>query len=60
METLEEVLRSVVESIGYKAARAEQRRAILSFVQGQDVFVSLSDVDIPADQAKATTGSSWD
>ncbi len=28
METLKEVLRSVVEGIGYKAARAEQRRAI--------------------------------
>ncbi len=43
METLEEVLRSVVEGIGYKAAGAEQRRAILSFVQGKDAFVSLSD-----------------
>ncbi len=60
METLEKVLWSVVEGIGYKAARAEQQRAILSFVQGKYVFVSLSDIDIPADQAKATTGSSWD
>ncbi len=61
METLEEVLRSVVEGIGYKASGAEQLRAILSFVQGKDAaFVSLSDIDIPADQAKATTGSSWD
>ncbi len=30
---LEEVLRSVVEGIDYKAAHAEQRRAILSFLQ---------------------------
>ena len=49
-----------MEGIGYKAARAEQRRAILSFMQGKDVFVSLSDIDIPTDQAKATTGGSWD
>ncbi len=48
METLEEVLRSVVEGIGYKAARAKQRRVILSFLQGKDVFFSLSDIDIPA------------
>ncbi len=41
METLEDVLRSVVEGIDYKAARAEQRRAILSFLQGKDVFVFL-------------------
>ncbi len=41
METLEEVLRSVVEGIDYKAACAEQRRAILSFLQGKDVFVFL-------------------
>ncbi len=41
METLKEILRSVVEGIGYKAARAEQRRVILSFVQGKDIFVSL-------------------
>ncbi len=41
METLEEVLRSVVEGIDYKAACAEQRRAILSFLQEKDVFVFL-------------------
>ncbi len=41
METLEEVLRSVVEGIDYKAARAEQRRAILSFMQGKNVFFFL-------------------
>ncbi len=41
METLEEVLRSVVEGTDYKAAHAEQRRAILSFLQGKDVFVFL-------------------
>ncbi len=41
METLKEVLRSVVEDIGYKAARAERRREILSFVQGKYIFVSL-------------------
>ncbi len=33
MEKLKEVLRSVVEGFGYKAA--------LSFVQGKDIFVSL-------------------
>ncbi len=44
METLEEVLWS-------KAAGAEQRRAILSFVQGKDVFVSLSGIDFPLPQA---------
>ena len=30
-----------MEGIGFKAARAEQRRAILSFVQGKYIFVSL-------------------
>ncbi len=61
METLEEVLRSVMEGIGlYKAASVEQQRAILSLVQGKDVFISFSDVDTPADQAKGTAGSSWD
>ncbi len=30
-----------MEGIGYKSARAERRRAILSFVQGKDIFVSL-------------------
>ncbi len=41
METLKEVLRSVVEGINYKGVRAEQRRAILSFLQGKDAFVFL-------------------
>ncbi len=45
METLKEVLRSVVEGVGYKGARAEQRRAILSFVQVKDIsFPSQGEV----------------
>jgi len=41
MEALTATLQEVVEGLGYVAAHVEQQEAIISFVQGKDVFISL-------------------
>ena len=41
MEKLTQTLQNAAKDLGHKAARIEQQEAIVPFVQGKDVFISL-------------------
>ena len=41
MEKLTQALQNAAKDLGHKAARIEQQEAIVPFVQGKDVFISL-------------------